>query len=188
MPVRTSENAAAGVLAHGLGKSSGSGKRPVGIGKKGVPRGASLHPSHPQYGSKRAAPLSGSSGANVQAAAHLSAAAKKHLPPVRQRKKRKPGTVALREIRQYQKSTEHLIRRLPFQRLVREIAEDFGQGSSFPEGVRFQSQAVEALLEAAENYLVHLYEDTNLNAIHAKRITIMVKDMQLARRIRGERA
>lgn len=187
MPVRTSENAAAGVLAHGVGKSAGGVKRPVSIGKKGVPRGASLHPSHPQYGSKRAAPLSGSSGANVLPAAHLSAPAKKRLPPTRPRKKRKPGTVALREIRQYQKSTEHLIRRLPFQRLVREIAEDFG-GSSFPEGVRFQSQAIEALLEAAENYLVHLYEDTNLNAIHAKRITIMVKDIQLARRIRGERA
>ena len=123
------------------------------------------------------------------------------------------------EIRRYQKSTELLIRKLPFQRLVREIASDF----KFD--VRFQSHAVLSLQEAAEAYLVGLFEDTNLCAIHAKRyvgfswcararawrtlthqrvalilllsvcvcifscsVTIMPKDMQLARRIRGERA
>ena len=91
----------------------------------------------------------------------------------------RPGTVALREIRKYQKSTELLIRKLPFQRLVREIAQDFKTD------LRFQSSAVAALQEAAEAYLV---EDTNLCAIHAKRVTIMPKDIQLARRIRGERA
>ncbi|KAK1406836.1 hypothetical protein QVD17_38444 [Tagetes erecta] len=94
----------------------------------------------------------------------------------------RPGTVALREIRKYQKSTELLIRKLPFQRLVREIAQDFKTD------LRFQSSAVAALQEAAEAYLVGLFEDTNLCAIHAKRVTIMPKDMQLARRIRGERA
>ena len=94
----------------------------------------------------------------------------------------KPGTVALREIRKYQKSTELLIRKLPFQRLVREIAQDFKTD------LRFQSHAVLALQEAAEAYLVGLFEDTNLCAIHAKRVTIMPKDIQLARRIRGERA
>ncbi|KAG2499502.1 hypothetical protein HYH03_002449 [Edaphochlamys debaryana] len=94
----------------------------------------------------------------------------------------RPGTVALREIRKYQKSTELLIRKLPFQRLVREIAQDFKTD------LRFQSQAVLALQEAAEAYLVGLFEDTNLCAIHAKRVTIMPKDIQLARRIRGERA
>jgi histone H3 len=73
-----------------------------------------------------------------------------------------------------------LIRKLPFQRLVREIAQDTG--------LRFQSCAILALQEAAEAYLVGLFEDTNLCAIHAKRVTIMPKDMQLARRIRGERA
>uniref|UniRef100_A0A6N2KAY2 Core Histone H2A/H2B/H3 domain-containing protein n=1 Tax=Salix viminalis TaxID=40686 RepID=A0A6N2KAY2_SALVM len=66
------------------------------------------------------------------------------------------GTVALREIRKYQKSTELLIRRLPFQRLVREIAQDFKTD------LRFQSSAVAALQEAAEAYLVGLFEDTNL--------------------------
>ncbi|GBP94788.1 Histone H3 [Eumeta japonica] len=91
-----------------------------------------------------------------------------------------PGTVALREIRRYQKSTELLIRKLPFQRLVREIAQDFKTD------LRFQSSAVMALQEASEAYLVGLFEDTNLCAIHAKRVTIMPKDMQLARRIRGE--
>ena len=94
----------------------------------------------------------------------------------------RPGTVALREIRKYQKSTELLIRKLPFQRLVREIAQDFKTD------LRFQSTAILALQEAAEAYLVGLFEDTNLCAIHAKRVTIMPKDIQLARRIRGERA
>ncbi|KAK0039132.1 histone H3 [Biomphalaria pfeifferi] len=79
-------------------------------------------------------------------------------------------------------STELLIRKLPFQRLVREIAQDFKTD------LRFQSSAVMALQEASEAYLVGLFEDTNLCAIHAKRVTIMPKDIQLARRIRGERA
>ena len=93
----------------------------------------------------------------------------------------RPGTVALREIRKYQKSTELLIRKLPFQRVVREIAQQFKSD------LRFQSQAVLALQEASEAYLVGLFEDTNLCAIHAKRVTIMPKDMQLAKRIRGEK-
>jgi len=94
----------------------------------------------------------------------------------------RPGTVALREIRKYQKSTELLIRKLPFQRLVREVAQEFKTD------LRFQSSAVLALQEASESYLVGLFEDTNLCAIHARRVTIMPKDMQLARRIRGERS
>lgn len=93
----------------------------------------------------------------------------------------RPGTVALREIRRYQKGTELLLLKLPFQRLVREIAQDF------KEDLRFQASAIEALQEAAEAYLVALFEDTNLCAIHAKRVTITPNDMQLARRIRQER-
>lgn len=92
----------------------------------------------------------------------------------------RPGIVALREIRKYQKSTELLIRKLPFQNLVREIA------GAFKSCVRFQSTAILALHEASEAFLVGLMEDTNLCAIHAKRVTIMPKDMQLARRIRGD--
>jgi histone H3 len=86
----------------------------------------------------------------------------------------RPGTVALREIRRYQKSTELLIRKLPFQRLVREIAQDYKTD------LRFQSAAVAALQEASEAYLVSLFEDTNLCAIHAKRVTIMVRISQTA--------
>ena len=111
-------------------------------------------------------------------AARSTAAADQRRKPHRYR----PGTVALREIRRYQKSSELLMRKLPFQRLVREIAQDF------KEGVRFQSTAILALQEAAEAYLVSLFEDTNLVAIHAKRVTIQPKDLQLARRIRGERS
>ena len=99
------------------------------------------------------------------------------------------GTVALKEIRRYQKSTELLIRKLPFQRLVREISGDHKVIPSPLCGkVRFQSLAIAALQEASEAYLVGLFEDTNLCAIHAKRVTIMPKDIQLARRICGERA
>ena len=116
----------------------------------------------------------------------------------------RPGTVALREIRRcdprrsarcaaggplttgraerrYQKSTELLIRKAPFQRLVREVARDIGPD------LRFQSTALLALQEASEAYLTELFEDTNLCAIHAGRVTIAPKDMQLARRIRGGR-
>ena len=93
----------------------------------------------------------------------------------------RPGTVALREIRKFQKSTDLLIRKLPFQKVVREIA------TQFKSDLRFQSQAILALQEACEAYLVKLFEDTNLCAIHAKRVTIMAKDMMLAKRIRGEK-
>ena len=99
----------------------------------------------------------------------------------RRRPKYRPGTVALREIRRYQKSTELLIRKLCFARVVREIAQDFKTD------LRFQADAILALQEAAEDYLVGLFEHCNLCAIHARRVTIMPKDIQLARRIRGEK-
>lgn len=104
--------------------------------------------------------------------------------PIPQRKKHryKPGTVALQEIRRYQRSTDLLLLKLPFSRLVREIALSLRPSN---EDFRWQSQAIQALQEAAEAFLVHLFEDTNLCAIHAKRVTIMQKDIQLARRIRG---
>ena len=101
----------------------------------------------------------------------------------------RPGTVALKEIRRYQKSTDLLIWKLPFQRLVQEIAGDHKVITSpLCSKVKFQSAAIMALQKASEAYLVGLFEDTNLCAIHAKRVTIMPKDIQLARRIRGERA
>ena len=92
------------------------------------------------------------------------------------------GTVALKDIRHYQGSTALLIRKLPFQWVVREITQDIKTG------LRFQSAALLCLQEATEAYLVSLLEDSNLCAIHARRVTIMPKDIQLARRIRGERA
>lgn len=106
----------------------------------------------------------------------------KKVPSGKKPYRYRPGTVALKEIRKYQKGTELLIKKLPFQRLVREIAQDYKSD------LRFQSSAVAALQEASEAYLVSLFEDTNLCAIHAKRVTIMSKDLQLARRIRGERS
>jgi histone H3 len=111
-------------------------------------------------------------------------AARKSAPAsggVKRKHKFRPGTLALREIRKYQRSTELVLRKLPFQRLVREIAQ------GLKDSLRFQSTAILALQEAAEAYLVGLFEDTQLCAIHAKRCTIMPKDIQLARRIRGER-
>ena len=92
----------------------------------------------------------------------------------------KPGTVALREIKRYQKSTSLLLPRAPFQRLVRSVC------SNFDNDLRFQAQALMALQEAAEAYLVGIFEDSNLCAIHANRVTVQKKDMLLASRIRGE--
>ncbi len=100
---------------------------------------------------------------------------------IKRPRKFKAGVVALREIRRYQKSTDLLIRKLLFQRLVREVA------NKFKVDLRFQSNAIMVLQEASEAYLTALFEDTNLCALHAKRVTIMSKDIQLARRIRGER-
>ena len=94
----------------------------------------------------------------------------------------RPGTLALREIRHYQKRTNLLIKKAPFTRLVREIVQDFKQD------LRFQNSAIGALQEAEEAYIIRLFEDTNLCGIHAKRVTIMPKDIQLARHIQGDRA
>jgi len=152
-------------------------------------------------GSKRKAPASTSDPPTPAAKKAKTATARKSTggrPPRQtnvatsaagQRKPRRyrPGTVALREIRKYQKSTDLLIRRLPFSRVVREIALDMvtDQMDYSESGLRWQSSALLALQEATEAYLVHLFEDANLCAIHAKRVTIMTRDIQLARRIRG---
>ncbi|KAG8882922.1 centromeric DNA-binding histone H3-like protein cse4 [Tulasnella sp. 331] len=105
--------------------------------------------------------------------------------PAQRKKRFRPGTVALREIRKYQRSTDLLISKLPFSRLVREIAMELVTDPDNEVGLRWQSSALLALQEATEAYMVHLFEDTNLCAIHAKRVTIMQRDIQLARRIRG---
>ena len=99
----------------------------------------------------------------------------------------RPGTVALRQIRHYQKSTELLIRKMPFQRLAREIVQDLNTRVSFPrhDMNRFQSTSLLAMQESVEAFSVGLFEDANLCAIHARRVTIMPKDMQLALQVRG---
>ena len=107
----------------------------------------------------------------------------KGLPGRRETKHKRfrPGQLALKEIRRYQNSTKLLIRKLPFQRLVKEIIQ--GKDSD----LRVQTEALHLLQEAAEAYLVSLFEDTNICAVHAKRVTIMPKDLQLATRLRGRR-
>ena len=106
----------------------------------------------------------------------------KRMPgPPKKTNRYRPGALALREIRRYQKSTELLIKKLPFRRLVREIAQKITRPD-----IRFQSSSLLALQEASEAYLVSLFEDTQLCAIHARRKTITVLDMKLAKRIRGD--
>jgi histone H3 len=124
-----------------------------------------------------------SNGAQKPRKALATKAARKGSPAtggVKKPHRYRPGTVALREIRRFQKSTEALIANAPFQRLVREITLDYRSD------LRWQEKAVAALQEASEAYLVGLFADANLCAIHGKRVTIMPKDIKLARRIRGE--
>lgn len=109
----------------------------------------------------------------------------KQVMSVKKPHRYRPGTVALREIRRYQKNDKLLIRKLPFQRLVRELAVQFTTLKDNQQ-FRWQGSAILALQEASESYLVSLFDDTNLCAIHAKRVTIEPKDMLLARRLRGD--
>ncbi|GME75542.1 unnamed protein product [Ambrosiozyma monospora] len=103
------------------------------------------------------------------------------LQRLKPRRRTPNGMRALREIRKFQKSTDLLLRKLPFARLVREIVQN-----EFPEAHRWQSVAIMALQEASEAYLVHFLSDVNECAIHAKRVTIMPKDVFLAKKLRGE--
>ena len=107
--------------------------------------------------------------------------------PAKKPHRYRPGTVALREIRRYQHGTELLIRKAPFSRLVREILDDIQKGIDNERRVdRWTSESIGALQEASEAYTTSLFEDTNLATIASKRVTVMPKDMQLVRRIRGE--
>ena len=100
---------------------------------------------------------------------------------IRRPKRYRPGTVALREIRRYQKSTELLIRKIPFQRLVREVVHDLYPHDNY----RFQSTALLGLQEASENFLVRMFTQVNDLAIHGKRITIKPCDIRIWGRITG---
>ncbi|KAK4415854.1 histone H3-like centromeric protein HTR12 [Sesamum alatum] len=102
-------------------------------------------------------------------------------PQAHKKRRNRPGTVALREIRKYQKSCNLLIPAAPFIRTVREISFQYS-----PSIARWQAEALVALQEAAEDYIVQLFEEAMLCAIHAKRVTLMKKDFELARRIGGK--
>ena len=185
MPVRTNEGgsllppqAQQQAQQQARGKGKGGKKLPARIMAK------SFHHLHPSAKKRMKHVDASSMGAALSAKA-----AQKAAPPIRKRHRFKPGTVALREIRKYQGgklATVLLIRRAPLLRLIKDLATEMTNGS-FPQGIKFQKGAIDAIHNAAEDYLTHLYEDTNLEAIHAGRITIYAKDMQLARRIRGER-
>merc|ERR1711911_397778 len=116
--------------------------------------------------------LSGGKAPRKTAGSTPSTAAKKH---------RKPGTVALRDIRRYQKTTDRLIRKLPFQRLCRSICREQASAAE----IRFQAPALLALQEATETHIVSMFEDALLCAQHAKRITVFGKDFLLVQRIRS---
>ena len=111
---------------------------------------------------------------------------KKNVQVESEKKKHRfrPGTVALREIRRYQKSTDLLMRKLPFIRLVREIAQDFCSSSKNTDW-RFEASALELLQEAAEAFLVDLLSDTNLVTITSEKVTIMPKHMKLVMSLRS---
>ncbi|GMR30818.1 hypothetical protein PMAYCL1PPCAC_01013, partial [Pristionchus mayeri] len=98
------------------------------------------------------------------------------------------GVGVLKEIRRYQRSTALLIPKMPFRRLVRCVLKNRNKelGKLDTEEIRIQSSAVDALQEAAEAYLIGVFEDCNMAAIHARRVTIMPRDLFLIRRIRGE--
>ena len=102
---------------------------------------------------------------------------------VRKPRRFRPGTVALREIRKYQKSTDLLIRKVPFQRLVREICCGLTKTLGLGYDLRFQSTALLALQEGAESYLVGMFEQCNDICCHGKRVTLQVKDIRLWKRL-----
>jgi histone H3 len=133
----------------------------VVIAKRSRNKNLSTQADHHATGMKSPAHYMGSSGA------------------LKRMQRYRPGTVALREIRKYQKSTDLLIRKKPFERLVREVL------YSIKSDARVQPSTLACLQEAAESYVVTLFEDANLCAIHAKRITLMPKDFKLAQRIAG---
>jgi histone H3/H4 len=197
MPVRTNQNpflsaGPSGKVVHG-GKSVGGksfGGKSVGSMSQTVANKGTISAG------KRAATM----GKNVANILHPMArkmlASKKNVPtsskgkamlPAYKKKRRKnPGMAALKEIQKEQKNTALLIKKRPFQRFVREIANDQVSSSYAPEGIRWRLDAIEALQEATEAYGVSLFEDSMLEGIHAGRVTLMVKDMLIARRVRGE--
>jgi len=106
-------------------------------------------------------------------------AKKSHPLGVKTKHRYRPGTVALREIKKYQKSTELLIRKLPFARFVRECLNP----NSNPNPKRITGEALLILQEATEYFAVSLFEMANLSAIHAKRVSIFPKDLKISTKV-----
>ena len=149
--------------------------------KKSRRKGSTPHRRRPGDGARYYNPKKKSHDA-YQKACNVARAKGQKLPPRPQTRRHRPGVTVLHEVRHYQKTGGLPIRKLPFQRLVHKIAQDFKTD------LHFQTAAVTALQEATDAYLVGLFEDSNLCAIHAKCITIMPKDIQLACHIRGEKS
>ncbi|KAF9485269.1 histone H3 [Pholiota conissans] len=169
-------------MAQTVQRASGSGKRKArddSSDAPATPKKAKTATARKSTGGRAPAPLSRKSTGRTSTGNQGAQPKKPH--------RFRPGTVALREIRKYQKSTDLLLQKLPFSRIVREITQEMTTNTNFTNSadLRWQSSALLALQEATEAYLVHLFEDANLCAIHAKRVTIMTRDIQLARRIRG---
>ncbi|KAG6873755.1 histone H3-like centromeric protein hH3v [Termitomyces sp. Mi166 len=162
---------------------------PSGSSKRKAPHTGSDPPTPASKRSKTATARKSTGGRPPKSSTGgpASAAGQQGAKPQKKPHRFRPGTVALRDIRKYQKSTDLLIQRLPFSRVVREIALDMitDENDYSAAGLRWQSSAILALQEATEAFIVHLFEDANLCALHAKRVTVMTRDIQLARRIRG---
>ena len=152
---------------------------------KGYPSATYSKPAGKKVVSKNVMDTIAAGRRRKESATHERVMPKVQRDPTKRYYKRKPGTRSLREIAYYQKRVKLLIPKLRFQRLFREIITD-------PQIVhrvdlRVQANAILAAQEASEAFLLGLYEDSNLCAIHAKRVTLMPKDIHLAQRIRGER-
>eukprot|EP00744_Colponema_vietnamica_P003356 GILI01005157.1.p1 GENE.GILI01005157.1~~GILI01005157.1.p1 ORF type:complete len:157 (+),score=14.59 GILI01005157.1:45-473(+) len=131
--------------------------------------------------SQRALPKTRKSIASRHIHKNTAITAKASTAPAKKAHRWRPGTVALREIRKYQASVTMLIRRAPFQRLVREVVQ------KTKESLRMSRSAVDAIQESTEAYMVSLFADATLCTLHAKRVTLMSRDIKLARRLRGDR-
>ncbi|KAL2007295.1 hypothetical protein VTN00DRAFT_8733 [Thermoascus crustaceus] len=187
MPPKTGRGRKAGTTQESRQRMRAEGARGEGAAAAGEDAGLSTSPtqettSPAARGRRKTAGVT--KGGKRPAAPRVSDVEPGDPTPQGKRRRYKPGTLALKEIRRYQRSYDLLLRKLPFARLVREVALDLLPAEVGAE-LRWQSHAIQALQEAAEAFLVHLFEDTNLCALHAKRVTIMQKDIQLARRIRG---
>jgi histone H3/H4 len=153
-------------------------------------KGGKRHHISAKGGKKRTAPMYNSSGkgGKGQQASTIGKSLEQFAAPKKNKKHRfKPGTVALREIRKCQRSTELYIKKRPFFRILKHLAGELASGTAFPNVPQITPNAALAFQEGLESYLVKLFEDTNLESIHRNRQTIAPKDLQLARRIRGER-